>query len=59
VTQDVKDAADEYGWGSPYPGGAPIAMADGSVHNINYGVDYTIMIPLSTPNGGEVFVAPF
>jgi prepilin-type N-terminal cleavage/methylation domain-containing protein len=28
VRQDVPDQSVEYGWGSPYPGGAPLAMAD-------------------------------
>jgi prepilin-type N-terminal cleavage/methylation domain-containing protein len=58
VTQDVKDSANEYGWGSAYPGGAPMAMADGSVRSISYNITYTVMIPLSTPTGGEVFALP-
>jgi prepilin-type N-terminal cleavage/methylation domain-containing protein len=58
VRQDVPDQNVEYGWGSPYPGGAPLAMADGSVRMLNYNVDYNILIPLSTPTGGEVFSLP-
>jgi prepilin-type N-terminal cleavage/methylation domain-containing protein len=55
VTQDTLDQSAEYGWGSPYPGGAPMAMADGSVRTVSYSVTYRIVIPLVTPTGGEVF----
>jgi prepilin-type N-terminal cleavage/methylation domain-containing protein/prepilin-type processing-associated H-X9-DG protein len=55
VTQDVPDQAAEYGWGSPYPGGAPMAMADGSVRTVSYSVNFRVLIPLVTPTGGEVF----
>jgi hypothetical protein len=54
--QFVKDASDldAYNrWGSPYSGGSPTAMADGSVRNINYGIPYQTVIALCTPNGGE------
>ena len=54
VDQDTLDENAEYNWGSPYPGGAPVAMADGSVRVLNYNINYTVLIPLVTPNGGEV-----
>jgi prepilin-type N-terminal cleavage/methylation domain-containing protein/prepilin-type processing-associated H-X9-DG protein len=41
-------------WGSPYSGGGMFAMADGSVRSIRHGTDYQIMIPVCTPNGGEI-----
>jgi prepilin-type N-terminal cleavage/methylation domain-containing protein len=55
--QFVKDAPDldAYNrWGSPYPGGSPTAMADGSVRSISYGIPYQTVIALCTPTGGEV-----
>jgi prepilin-type N-terminal cleavage/methylation domain-containing protein len=41
-------------WGSPYSGGSPTAMADGSVRIISYGIPYQTVIALCTPTGGEV-----
>jgi prepilin-type N-terminal cleavage/methylation domain-containing protein len=41
-------------WGGPYSSGALIAMADGSVRGISYGTPATVVLPLMTPNGGEV-----
>jgi prepilin-type processing-associated H-X9-DG protein len=58
VTQDTLDEAAEYGWGSPYPGGAPMGMADGSVRNLSYNINYAVLIPLLTPTGGEVVTIP-
>lgn len=54
VVQDARDVNAFNAWGSPYPGGAPMAMADGSVQVINYTIPYTSVIALCTPNGGEV-----
>jgi len=55
--QFVKDAPDldAYNrWGSPYSGGSPTAMADGSVRTISYGIPSQTVIALCTPAGGEV-----
>jgi hypothetical protein len=55
--QFVKDAPDldAYNrWGSPYAGGSPTAMADGSVRNISYTIPYQTVIALCTPNGGDI-----
>jgi len=52
----VKDAydLDAYNrWGSPYSGGSPTAMADGSVRNIGYDIPYQTVIALCTPTGGD------
>jgi hypothetical protein len=54
--QFVKDAPDldAYNrWGSPYTGGSPTAMADGSVRIIPYTVSSQTVIALCTPQGGE------
>ena len=45
-------------WGSPYSGGSPTAMADGSVRLIPYNIPYQTVIALCTPNGGEVVSPP-
>jgi prepilin-type N-terminal cleavage/methylation domain-containing protein len=58
VLQDAMDINSDQAWGSPYGGGAPIALADGSVRIINYSVDFNTIIPLSTPNGNDI-VPPF
>jgi hypothetical protein len=55
--QFVKDGLDidAYNrWGSPYSGGSPTAMADGSVRTILYSIPYQTVIALCTPTGGEV-----
>jgi hypothetical protein len=54
VVRDVPDLDAFNRWGSPYAGGGLFAMADGSVRSLRHGTDYTILIPLLTPNGGEV-----
>lgn len=54
VVQDARDLDAYNRWGSPYPGGAPVAMADGSVRMLNYTTVNTVIIALCTPNGGEV-----
>jgi prepilin-type N-terminal cleavage/methylation domain-containing protein len=46
-------------WGSPYPGGSPTAMADGSVRMISYSIPSQIVIALCTPTGGEVITSDF
>lgn len=53
IVQDQPDLIAENRWGSPYPGGAPMALADGSVRMIRYG-DYRTVGHFLTPNGGEV-----
>jgi hypothetical protein len=42
-------------WGGPYAGGAVVAMADGSARTLNYSIPWTVVLPLMTPTGGEVF----
>jgi prepilin-type processing-associated H-X9-DG protein len=54
VIQDVPDVNAPNSFGSPYAGGAPIAMCDGSVRVISYSITFRELIPLVTPNGGEV-----
>jgi hypothetical protein len=41
-------------WGSPYPGGSPTAMADGSVRTFSYSISSQDVIALCTPNGGDI-----
>jgi hypothetical protein len=56
--QPVQDAIDLDSWnrwGSPYPGGTQMALCDGSVRLVSYSTSYSVMIPLMTPDGGEVF----
>lgn len=53
VVQDALDLDAFNRWGSPYSGGAPMAMADGSVRTISYTIAEAQFIPLLTPNGGE------
>jgi prepilin-type N-terminal cleavage/methylation domain-containing protein len=53
VEQDARDLDSWNRWGSPYSGGAPIAMADGTVHNVSYSISNTLVLALCTPQGGE------
>jgi len=55
VVQDARDLDSFNRFGSPYAGGTLMGMADGSVRAIRHGVGYKIMVPLLTPNGGEVY----
>jgi prepilin-type N-terminal cleavage/methylation domain-containing protein len=60
--QFVKDAPDidAYNrWGSPYSGGSPTALADGSVRIILYSVSSQTVIALCTPTGGEILPTEF
>jgi prepilin-type N-terminal cleavage/methylation domain-containing protein len=52
--QDKPDGASFNIWGSPYPGGCPVAMADGSVRSIAYSTDGNTVVPLSTPSAGDL-----
>jgi prepilin-type N-terminal cleavage/methylation domain-containing protein len=54
VVRDSLDLDAQNRWGGPYGGGALLATADGSVRTIAHGTNYQIIIPLATPNGGEV-----
>lgn len=54
VVQDRRDLDAYNRWGSPYSGGGLFAMADGSVRSLRHGTNFEIMIPLLTPNGGEI-----
>ena len=53
VVQDKVDLDAYNRWGSPYAGGAPMAMADGHVQMLNYTIAKEVVIALCTPNGGE------
>jgi len=57
--QDIQDLDAYNRWGSPYPGGSPTAMADGSVRTISYGIASQLVIALCTPTGNEVIPADF
>jgi prepilin-type N-terminal cleavage/methylation domain-containing protein len=52
--QDALDIDAQNRWGSPYPGGSPTALADGSVRVIAYTIPSSTVIALCTPSGGEV-----
>lgn len=54
VVPDARDLDAYNRWGSPYSGGAPIAMADGSVRMINYTIANDVFISLLTPMGGDM-----
>ena len=54
VRQDIPDQDVQNVWGSPYPGSAPMAFADGSVRGVGYSITFSTLIPLLTPTGGEV-----
>jgi len=58
VVQDTKDLDSWNRWGSPYAGGAPIAMCDGSVRTFSYSTSSTVILQLCTPAGGEVVTLP-
>jgi prepilin-type N-terminal cleavage/methylation domain-containing protein len=45
-------------WGSPYNGGCPFLMYDGSVHLVYYGIDKASMIAYLTAQGGDVPPTP-
>jgi prepilin-type N-terminal cleavage/methylation domain-containing protein len=53
IVQDREDLDAFNRWGSPYPGGALFAMADGSVRSISYNVDPESFRALATPNGAD------
>jgi prepilin-type N-terminal cleavage/methylation domain-containing protein len=46
-------------WGSPYVGGSLLALCDGSVHFAAYGTANTVVIAMDTPQGGDVYIAPW
>jgi prepilin-type N-terminal cleavage/methylation domain-containing protein len=54
VVHDTLDLDAQNRWGGPYAGGGLFAMADGSVRSLRHGTNYQIIIPLSTPNGGDL-----
>jgi prepilin-type N-terminal cleavage/methylation domain-containing protein len=54
VVRDVPGLDAFNRWGGPYAGGALMAMADGSVRTVSYTTSYQTIIPIMTPNGGEV-----
>ncbi|HET6575404.1 MAG TPA: prepilin-type N-terminal cleavage/methylation domain-containing protein [Fimbriiglobus sp.] len=39
---------------TPFPGGLPVALFDGSVRTLSPGIDESVFWSLVTPNGGEV-----
>ncbi|HEX4590092.1 MAG TPA: hypothetical protein VH120_09200, partial [Gemmataceae bacterium] len=57
VVRDAPDLDAQNRWGSPYSSVGLLAMADGSVRAMRHGVGYTVIVPLATPNGGEVVPA--
>src|SRR5262245_27457560 len=57
--QDAPDLDAYNRWGSPYPGGSPTAMADGSVRTIAYSIPSQVVISLCTPTGGEVIPSDY
>jgi hypothetical protein len=58
LVQDRIDLDAQNRFGSPYPGGAPMSLADGSVRLINYSIDKSTYLSLLTPNGGEPGAQP-
>jgi hypothetical protein len=54
VVKDAPDLDAWNRWGSPYAGGGLFGMADGSVRSLSFSTSYKVIIPLSTPAGGEV-----
>jgi hypothetical protein len=52
--QDAPDIDAYNRWGSPYPGGSPTALADGSVRTFSYSTPSQVVIAWCTPTGGEV-----
>jgi len=56
VVRDAPDLDAQDKFGGPYSGGSLMAMADGSVRSVKYGVDgKAVVIPMLTPGGGETF----
>lgn len=51
VVQDAPNIDPINKFGSPYAGGCPVAMADGSVRTIPYGIARALIGALSTPMG--------
>lgn len=53
----IQDAPDIDVWnrfGSPYAGGCPMAMCDGSVRTVKYGLRAANFIPMITPMGNDL-----
>jgi prepilin-type N-terminal cleavage/methylation domain-containing protein len=59
IVKDAPDLDSTNRWGGPYAGGALMAMADGSVRTMSYTTSYQVVIPVITPNGGEVLASDF
>jgi len=61
VQQDKPGITASNLWGSPFVSGCPFVMYDGSVHFIAHGanINGNGIHDLMTPNGGEVFTAPW
>jgi prepilin-type N-terminal cleavage/methylation domain-containing protein len=58
VVKDVPNLDAWNRWGSPYTGGAPMALCDGSVRIISYSTSNQVILALCTPTGGEVVTLP-
>jgi prepilin-type N-terminal cleavage/methylation domain-containing protein len=54
IVRDAPDLDSTNRWGGPYAAGALLAMCDGSVRTMAYTTSYQVIIPLTTPSGGEV-----
>ncbi|MBX3440079.1 MAG: DUF1559 domain-containing protein, partial [Planctomycetaceae bacterium] len=52
VVKDRPDLDTYNRWGSPYAGGAPMALADGSGRTIHYNIDRDVLRRLLAPNDG-------
>jgi prepilin-type N-terminal cleavage/methylation domain-containing protein len=56
--QDTNDVSNLYAWGSPYAGGSPTAMCDGSVHLYSYSANTTVVLSMVTPAGQDEYNPP-
>jgi prepilin-type N-terminal cleavage/methylation domain-containing protein/prepilin-type processing-associated H-X9-DG protein len=54
VLRDAPGIPYKGNWGSAHPGGAQFLFADGSVRPLAHGTPWTTLLPLLTPDGGEV-----
>jgi prepilin-type N-terminal cleavage/methylation domain-containing protein len=58
VAKDALDLDAWNRWGGPYSGGVLVALCDGSVRSLSYSIDNSVVLALSTPNGGEAVSPP-
>ena len=48
--QDRKGVGSTFAFGSAHTAGFNMAMCDGAVHFINYGIDMTVYLPMGSRN---------